>query len=71
MMTMAAYHPLFLGCPATMQVMARPRPIALTSGPRDAPSTSSDPSDLVCDPPEAPLLRAMRRHQDGNLASRD
>ena len=52
--------PLWPGCPATLQVMAPPRPIAFQSvHPVETPKTTgSDPSDWVCEGPEAPLLRA-------------
>jgi hypothetical protein len=69
--TLAAWHPLWPGCPSTLQVMARLRPIAFQAvRPDEAPETAPDPSDWVCDPPEAPLLRAGRGRPDQDLAAR-
>jgi hypothetical protein len=67
----AVWRPLFPGCPSTLQVMARPHPIVYRAvRPLEAPQTGGDPSDWVCDPPEAPLLRAMRWRSDQDLATR-
>jgi len=59
---LVADQPLFPGCPKTLQVMAQPHPIVFQAVRLDEqPDTAPDPSDLVCDPPEAPLQRAERR----------
>jgi hypothetical protein len=70
--TIASYRPPWPACPPTHQVMAKPRPIvfqAIRPGvePED---TASDPAGLVCDAPEAPLLRVERRRPEQNLAAR-
>jgi hypothetical protein len=58
----ADWRPPLPGCPTTLQVMARLH--------RDEPDeTAPDPSDYVCEPPEAPLLRARLR-SDKDLAVR-
>jgi hypothetical protein len=69
---LAAYKPFWPGCPTTLQVMARPapRPIAFKAVRPEEPETAPDPSDWVCDPPEAPLLRAGRQPVGQGLASR-
>jgi len=42
--------------------MALVRPIVFHAvKPGEEPETDPDPSDFVCDSPEAPLLRAWRR----------
>jgi len=55
--------PLWPGCPATLQVMAAPHSIDFHAfRPGEAPETTGpDPSDWVCEGPEAPLMRAARR----------
>jgi hypothetical protein len=59
--TFAAARPLWPGCPSTLQVMARPHPIVFRAiRPDDEPETAPEPSDWVCDGPDAPLLRAGR-----------
>jgi hypothetical protein len=69
--TQAAWHPIWPGCPTTLQVMARLHPIAFRAvRPLAAPEPDTDPSDWVCDPPEVPLLRAGRWRPDQNLAAR-
>lgn len=68
--TPVAYQPLWPGCPATLHVMARLRPVSFHAvRPGENPEPASDPSDWVCDPPEAPLLRAGRR-PDNELTAR-
>lgn len=58
---LAAARPLWPGCPSTLQVMARPHPIVFRAiRPGEEPETAPDPSDWVCEGPEAPLLRARR-----------
>jgi hypothetical protein len=69
--TPAAWRPLWPGCPSTLQVMARPSPIVFrTVRPEEAPETAPDPFDWVCEPPEAPLLRAGRQRPDQDAAVR-
>ena len=59
--TLAAARPLWPGCPASLQVMAQPHPIVFRAvRPEDEPERAPDPSDWVCEGPEAPLLRAGR-----------
>jgi hypothetical protein len=55
-----AYQPLKPGCPSTLQVMARLRPVAFqATRSRTAPDESDpDQYDSVCAPPDPPLLRA-------------
>jgi hypothetical protein len=62
----ADYRPLKPGCPSTLQVLARVHRIAFQAirPEEEAPDDASDPSDFVCTPPEAPLMRAERRHRD-------
>jgi hypothetical protein len=56
--TLATAMPLWPGCPSTLQVMARPHPIVFRAvRPDEEPETAPDPSDWVCEMPEAPLLR--------------
>jgi hypothetical protein len=54
--------PLWPGCPTTLQVMATPHRITFHAvRPSEEPETTDpDPSDWVCEEPEAPLLRAGR-----------
>jgi hypothetical protein len=60
----AVYRQLWPGCPATIQVMARMRPVVYKAvRPDNEPPTDSDPSDWACDPPEPPLLRAGRNRE--------
>jgi hypothetical protein len=54
-----AWKPLWPGCPSTLQVMAQPTPIVFHAvRPEDQPEAAPDPSDWVCELPEAPLQRA-------------
>jgi hypothetical protein len=57
--TLADALPLWPGCPSTLQVLARPHPIVFRAV-TEEPQTAADPSDWVCESPEAPLLRARR-----------
>jgi hypothetical protein len=69
--TLADNQRLIPGCPATLQVMARPHPIVFQAvTPEAEPDTDPDPADLVCDPREAPLLRAEGQRLDHDLATR-
>jgi hypothetical protein len=59
--TLATAPPLWPGCPSTLQVLARPHAIVFRAiRPTEEPETAADPSDWVCEGPEAPLLRARR-----------
>jgi hypothetical protein len=66
---LAATKPLWPGCPSTLQVMAPLHRIVFHAvRPQEQPDTSPDnPSDWVCEAPEAPLLRAGL-HSQGQLA---
>ncbi len=69
--TQAVYRPLKPGCPSTLQVMARPRPVVYHAvSPEEAPDADPDPADLVCDDPDLPLQRADWRRPDRDLAAR-
>ncbi|MGA3003902.1 MAG: hypothetical protein ABSE20_19475 [Acetobacteraceae bacterium] len=71
MVTFAAARPLWPGCPSTLQVMVRPRPIVFRAvRPDDEPEAAPDPDDWVCEAPEAPLLRADLRRSEQNVAAR-
>ncbi len=62
--TLAEWHPPWPGCSSTLQVMARSRLHSIVFRavrPDEVPNSPSDPSDWVCAPPDAPLLRAMDR----------
>jgi hypothetical protein len=63
--------PLWPGCPTTLQVMATPHRIAVHAvRPSETPETTApDPSDWVCEGPEAPLMRAHLRPEH-DLAAR-
>ena len=69
--TLVASKPLWPGCPPTLQVIARPHPIAYRAI-RPAPEQEAvpDPSDWVCEAPEAPLLRVDRWDWDQHIAGR-
>jgi hypothetical protein len=68
----AAYRRLWPGCPETIQVMARMRPVVFKAvRPDNEPDNDADPSDWACDPPEAPLLRAGRDREGRQLVRAD
>jgi hypothetical protein len=68
---LAEKHPLWPGCPASLQVMARLHPIAFHAvRPDETPDSDTDPSDWFCDPPEAPLLRAGPLRPARDVAAR-
>jgi hypothetical protein len=69
--TLTAARPLWPGCPSTLQGMARPHPIVFRAvRPEDEPETAPDPSDWVCEGPEAPLLRTRRGGAGQDVARR-
>jgi hypothetical protein len=70
--TLAAWQPLWPGCPSTLQVMARPHPIVFRAVRPDevVPDRASDPSDWDCELPEEPLLRADGSHPGKDVANR-
>jgi len=69
--TLVAWRTLWPGCPSTLQAMVRGHPIVFqTVRPEEAPETAPDPSDWVCEPPEAPLMRAGRQRPDHDVAIR-
>jgi hypothetical protein len=70
--TQADYRPLKPGCPSTLQVMAQVHRIAFQAvrPEEEMPDDATDPSDFVCAPPEAPLMRTERRPRDRDFAAR-
>ena len=69
--TFAVARPLWPGCPSTLQVMARPFPIVFRAvRPDDEAEPAPDSADWHCELPEAPLLRADRRHPGQDVAGR-
>jgi hypothetical protein len=69
--TITAATRLWPGCPSTLQVMALPHPIVFRAARTDeVPEIGPDPSDWVCELPEAPLLRTDRRRAGQTVAGR-
>jgi hypothetical protein len=73
LVTLAAYRPLFPGCPTTLQVMARPNQhqiVYRAARPREVPETAPDLSNDDCAPLEAPLRSTSHRPAERDLAAR-
>jgi hypothetical protein len=69
--TVAATMPLWPGCPSTLQVMAPLQPVVFHSVLHyDEHEAAPDPSDGVCETPDAPLLRTDLGRSRPDVAGR-